>query len=51
MNILQPVLALVIWTFVLWFLLYATRLPAMQKAKIKKVEGKPQEEWRTPLEA
>ena len=34
MNILQPVLALVMWTFVLWFLLYATRLPAMQKAKI-----------------
>jgi len=32
--ILQPILALVLWTFVLWFWLYITRLPAMQRAGI-----------------
>jgi hypothetical protein len=29
-----PVLALVAWTFVMWFWMYATRIPAMQKAGI-----------------
>jgi hypothetical protein len=33
-NILVPVLALCVWTFVLWFWMYATRLPAMKKARI-----------------
>ncbi|WP_141734495.1 MAPEG family protein [Oligoflexus tunisiensis] len=33
-NILVPVLALVVWTFVLWFWMYITRLPAMRKARI-----------------
>lgn len=31
---MPPVLALVLWTFVLWFWMYATRLPAMRKAGI-----------------
>lgn len=33
-TILTPVLALVCWTLVVWFWMYATRIPAMQKAKI-----------------
>src|SRR6478735_1690816 len=33
-NILVPVLALTIWTFVIWFWMYVTRLPAMQKAGV-----------------
>jgi hypothetical protein len=33
-TILTPVLALVAWSLVMWFWLYATRIPAMQKAKI-----------------
>lgn len=33
-NMLTPMLALVIWTFVLWFWMYATRIPAMTQAKI-----------------
>ncbi len=33
-TILVPVLALCVWTFVLWFWMYATRLPAMKKARI-----------------
>ena len=32
--ILQPVVALVLWSMVMWAWLYATRIPAMQKAKI-----------------
>ena len=34
MDILQPVVALMIWTMVMWVWMYATRIPAMQKAKI-----------------
>ena len=32
--ILQPVVALVLWSLVMWAWLYATRIPAMQKAKV-----------------
>ena len=31
-TILTPALALIVWTFVMWFWMYATRIPAMQKA-------------------
>ncbi len=34
MPILQPVVALVLWSLVMWVWLYATRIPAMQKAKV-----------------
>jgi hypothetical protein len=33
-TILTPVLALVVWTLIVWVWMYATRIPAMQKAKI-----------------
>ena len=33
-TMLTPVLALIVWTFVIWFWLYATRLPAMRAAGI-----------------
>ena len=33
-SILQPVVALVLWSLVMWAWLYATRIPAMQKAKV-----------------
>jgi hypothetical protein len=33
-SILQPVVALVLWSLFMWAWLYATRIPAMQKAKI-----------------
>ena len=32
--ILQPVVVLVLWSLVMWAWLYATRIPAMNKAKI-----------------
>jgi hypothetical protein len=41
-TILSPVLALITWSLVMWLWMYATRIPAMQKAKID-----PQEAVRT----
>jgi len=34
LNIMTPMLALILWTFVIWFWMYATRLPAMRAARI-----------------
>ena len=34
MSILQPVVDLILWTLVMWVWLYATRIPAMQKARV-----------------
>jgi hypothetical protein len=31
---LTPMLALILWTFVIWFWMYATRIPAMRAARI-----------------
>jgi hypothetical protein len=33
-EILKPVVILALWTMVMWLWLYATRLPAMKRAKI-----------------
>ena len=32
-NMLTPVLALIVWTLIVWIWMYATRIPAMQAAK------------------
>lgn len=34
-DILQPVVALMIWTMIIWAWMYITRIPAMQKAQIQ----------------
>ena len=34
LEFLTPVLLLVTWTLIMWFWMYATRIPAMTKAKI-----------------
>jgi hypothetical protein len=34
-SILTPILAMIIWTFVMWVWMYATRIPAMSKAGIR----------------
>ena len=34
-KLLAPVVALVLWTFVMWGWLYATRIPAIRKARIR----------------
>jgi hypothetical protein len=37
-GLLAPVLALIAWTFVLWFWMYATRIPAMREARVDVAE-------------
>ena len=33
-TMLTPVLALIVWTLIVWLWMYATRMPAMQAAKL-----------------
>ena len=33
-HIVQPMVALMIWTMIMWCWMYATRIPAMQKAQM-----------------
>ena len=33
-NIMTPVLALIVWTFVIWSWMYATRIPAIRAARL-----------------
>ncbi|WP_427450197.1 MAPEG family protein [Litorimonas sp. WD9-15] len=47
---LAPVLALIIWTLLIWVLMYARRIPAMQKAKIAPETAKsPDGSWKQDL--
>jgi hypothetical protein len=39
-TLLTPVLALIVWTLIVWLWMYATRIPAMQKAKIDPQVGR-----------
>lgn len=34
-TLFAPLIALVLWTFVMWVWLYATRIPAIRKARIR----------------
>ena len=34
-TILQPVVTLVAWTMLMWLWMYATRIPAIQKARMQ----------------
>ncbi|WP_417491065.1 MAPEG family protein [Maricaulis sp.] len=43
-TILTPVLALIVWTLVMWLWMYATRIPAMQKAGINAAKMKAKSE-------
>lgn len=43
-NILTPMLAMIIWTLVMWLWMYATRIPAMQKAGINPARMKSKSE-------
>ena len=40
MSTLTPVLALIVWTFVMWFWMYATRIPAMRSMGMGKFKRK-----------
>lgn len=39
-QILQPIVVLLAWTMIMWLWMYATRIPAMQKAGLKPAELK-----------
>ncbi|MCH8520558.1 MAPEG family protein [Glycocaulis sp.] len=43
-SMMVPVLALVCWTLVMWTWMYATRIPAMQKAGLKPAKLKEKSE-------
>ncbi len=40
MDILQPAVALMIWTMIIWAWMYITRIPAMQRAHIQPDEAR-----------
>ena len=39
-NLLTPILALVVWSLVMWIWMYATRIPAIQKAGLAPDDAK-----------
>lgn len=43
-SILTPVLALILWSLVMWMWMYATRIPAMRKARINAAKMKERSE-------
>src|SRR5262249_20733016 len=49
--ILVPLIALVLWSFVMWVWLYATRIPAIVKNKIAFDPHRPKEEFHALLPA
>jgi len=48
---LEPVIALVLWTFVMWGWMYATRIPAIVAARMKMDPNKPRGEQMNQLPA
>lgn len=50
-GLIAPVLALVLWSLVMWIWLYATRIPAMQKAKINPQQAAIDRELKLPPQA
>ena len=47
---LVPVLSLIVWTLLIWLLMYARRIPAMQKAQIDPESAKsPDGSWKEDL--
>lgn len=48
-KIIQPVIALIAWSMVMWLWMYATRLPAVKKAKLKLDPNAPRGEQMSTL--
>jgi hypothetical protein len=48
-TILAPLAALVVWSFVMWAWLYATRIPSMIQLRIKYDPSRPPEEFHARL--
>jgi hypothetical protein len=50
-SILAPLVALVLWSFVMWAWLYATRIPAVRKKNVVYDPHRPAEEFHAQLPA
>jgi hypothetical protein len=50
-DMLAPVVALVLWSFVMWAWLYATRIPAITRLKLKYDPYKPNSEFLAKIPA
>jgi hypothetical protein len=50
-TILAPLVTLVLWSFVMWAWLYATRIPAMVKGRVAYDPNRPAEEFHARLPA
>jgi hypothetical protein len=50
-TILAPLATLVLWSFVMWAWLYATRIPAMVKGRVAYDPNRPAEEFHARLPA
>jgi hypothetical protein len=50
-SILAPLVALVLWSFVMWAWLYATRIPAVRKKNVVYNPHRPAEEFHAQLPA
>ena len=50
-ELIQPVVALVVWSFVMWLWMYVTRLPAMMAMKMKPDPEAPAGEQMSQLSA
>lgn len=49
-GFLTPVIALIVWTLMVWIIMYARRIPAMQAAKINPDKAKsPDGDWKSEL--
>lgn len=48
-TLLQPMMALVVWTFIMWIWMYATRLPSVFKARVDFHKVKTGQQLRTVL--
>ena len=49
-GFLTPVIALIVWTLMVWIIMYARRIPALQAAKIDPDTAKsPDGEWKSQL--
>jgi hypothetical protein len=50
-SLLPPVIALVLWTFVMWVWLYATRIPAIRKNRVPLDPSATKEEFNARIPA
>lgn len=51
-HFLTPVLALILWSLIIWCIMYARRIPAMQKARIAPDTAKsPDGDWKSKMPA